>query len=213
MKRILAVSDVVLALLLAATWRYASVQRGERVRLMQNQNVLLAESREYKVRDSLNAVSVGVLTMKADELRRGFEDMAALVRDLNIKFKRVESLSLTSLESTYVIAAGLRDTIVPVNVAGSCGEEAVNPAAALHGGYRRAQAIRFRDAHMELDGLVLDSMFYGSVVIYDTLTQVVHRVPRRFLFFRWGTKELRQEIVSSNPHTRITYSRSIKVRK
>lgn len=40
----------------------------------------------------------------------------------------------------------------------------------------------------------------------DTLHQVVHRVPRRFLFFRWGTKALRQEIHSSNPSTRIIYT-------
>ena len=44
----------------------------------------------------------------------------------------------------------------------------------------------------------------------DTLRQVVHRVPRRFLFIRWGTKALRQEIVSSNPHTRIVYSDYVK---
>ena len=42
------------------------------------------------------------------------------------------------------------------------------------------------------------------------LRQVVHRIPRRFLFIRWGTKALRQEIVSSNPHTRIVYSDYVK---
>ena len=31
--------------------------------------------------------------------------------------------------------------------------------------------------------------------------QAVHRIPRRFLFIRWGTKALRREIVSTNPHT------------
>ena len=44
----------------------------------------------------------------------------------------------------------------------------------------------------------------------DTLRQVVHRIPRRFLFIRWGTKALRQEIVPSNPHTRIVYSDYVK---
>ena len=47
----------------------------------------------------------------------------------------------------------------------------------------------------------------------DTLRQVVHRIPRRFLFIRWGTKALRQEIVPSNPHTRIVYSEYVKIER
>ena len=47
----------------------------------------------------------------------------------------------------------------------------------------------------------------------DTLHQVVHRIPRRFLFIRWGTKALRQEIVSSNPHTRIVYTEYVRLER
>ena len=47
----------------------------------------------------------------------------------------------------------------------------------------------------------------------DTLRQVVHRVPRRFLFIRWGTKALRQQIVSSNPHTRIVYTEYVRIER
>jgi len=47
----------------------------------------------------------------------------------------------------------------------------------------------------------------------DTLRQIVHRVPRRFLFIRWGTKAIRQEIVSTNPHTRIVYTEYIDMRR
>ena len=47
----------------------------------------------------------------------------------------------------------------------------------------------------------------------DTLRQAVHRIPRRFLFIRWGTKALRQEIVSTNPHTRIVYAEYVKIER
>jgi hypothetical protein len=43
----------------------------------------------------------------------------------------------------------------------------------------------------------------------DTLTTVLHRVPKRFLFFRYGTKEVRMTVRSSNPHTHLTYSKSV----
>ena len=44
----------------------------------------------------------------------------------------------------------------------------------------------------------------------DTLRQIIHRVPRRFLFLRFGTKAVRQEIVSSNPHSRIVYTEYVR---
>ena len=47
----------------------------------------------------------------------------------------------------------------------------------------------------------------------DTLRQIVHRIPHRFLFIRWGTKALRQEIVSQNPHTRIVYTEYIRIER
>ena len=43
----------------------------------------------------------------------------------------------------------------------------------------------------------------------DTIIQIVHRVPRKFLFIRYGTKGIRQEIVSANPHTHIVSARYI----
>ena len=52
-----------------------------------------------------------------------------------------------------------------------------------------------------------------SIACIDTLRQVVHRIPRRFLFIRWGTKALRQEIVSTNPHTRIVYAEYVKIER
>ncbi|WP_350308236.1 DUF6549 family protein [Gabonibacter massiliensis] len=47
----------------------------------------------------------------------------------------------------------------------------------------------------------------------DTLVQIVYRVPRKFLFIRWGTKAIRQEVISKNPYSKITYSRYIELRK
>lgn len=43
----------------------------------------------------------------------------------------------------------------------------------------------------------------------DTLHQVVHRVPHRWWIFSWGTRAIRQEIASSNPHTRLVYAEYI----
>lgn len=190
------IATVVLGCALAAAIAYAGRIGQDRQRLRQNQQVLLGEVREYRVRDSLHAVTVGVLSLRASEIERNCQTLSAMVRDMGLKMKRLESLSEHALESRYAIRAAVEETVVRDSTA----------AVAAH-------RIRYNDPHLDFDGLIRDGMFEGSVVCRDTLTQAVHRVPRKFLFIRWGTKSLRQEIVSSNPHTRIVYSRFIRVVK
>ena len=63
-----------------------------------------------------------------------------------------------------------------------------------------------------------DTNDHGDIMSYytndiDTLRQIVYRIPRRFLFIRWGTKALRQRIVSTNPHTRIVAAEYVRIEK
>ncbi len=192
--RYAAVAAVILAALLALTLRWGLTQLREAKRLEGNQAALLEGIEEYKVRDSLSAASARVLRMERDELRRGFSELTELAKDAQLKLRRIESLSQTSTDAHYDVAVPARDTIIL--------RDSV-----------RIEAITFRHQtpYIDLAGIVAGGRFEGEVRTYDTLTQIVHRVPRKFLIFRYGTKELRQEIISSNPHSNITYTRYIEV--
>ena len=54
--------------------------------------------------------------------------------------------------------------------------------------------------------------FVGQFVSRDSLLYVEHIRPKRFLFFKWGIKERKQEIVSRNPHTIIMNAEFITIR-
>lgn len=194
---------IVAALIIAlfASIRQCNHVQQERNRLDNNQNVLLSDIERYKVRDSLNAVSVGVLTMKVDEFGRYFSDMEAMIKDMGVKLRRVESISQTALESSYHLQATARDTTVVIVQPDSTKQEVP------------AQVIKYEDPHISFHGMIADQQFYGDIKTQDTLFQIIHRVPRKFLFFRWGTKEFRQEVVSSNPYSNITYNRVLKIEK
>lgn len=191
---------VVLAVGLFFTGKQAKQLQRERVRLESNQTSLLQEQSNYRLRDSLNALSIRGLSLQVSEFKEYFGELNALVKDMGIRVRRVEKVSQNAIESRYDIEAPVVDTIIRV-------KEADTTSVKL------AQRITHRTPHINLEGVVLDSKFYGKITTYDTLTQIVHRVPRRFLFFRFGTKEIRQEIVSSNPHSKIVYSKSIELRK
>lgn len=75
------------------------------------------------------------------------------------------------------------------------------------------RSFRWRDPWVTVEGRIRDDSVACRVESVDTLRQVVHRVPRRFLFIRFGTKAVRQEIVSSNPHTRIVYAEYVRFAK
>lgn len=75
------------------------------------------------------------------------------------------------------------------------------------------RVFRWHDAWVSVEGVVAGDSVACRVRSVDTLRQIVHRIPRRFLFIRWGTKALRQEIVSSNPHTHIVYTRYVKIER
>lgn len=194
-KKILWLGMALLCLALTASVRYGARQRRERLRLESNQQALLEQNSRYRVRDSLNAASVRVLTLRTDEFKRGFAELGSLVRDMGIRLKRIENISSSSIQSAYDIKAPVVDT-----------------ALVRRDTVVQSRLIRYASPYIRLDGVVDGSVFRGTIETYDTLTQVVHRIPRRFLFIKYGTKELRQEIVSSNPHTRITYSRSVVVK-
>lgn len=187
-------ATVVAAVLLG---RWGAGQKRERIRLEANQSALLEREREYIIRDSLNAVSIGVLTLKAADFERHFADMKAMAQDMGVRIKRIENISRNALKSDYEILTPVRDTIVVID-----STQAV-----------KGLSLAYRDPWIELDGTIIENMFKGRITTYDTLTQVVHRVPKRFLFLKFGTKELRQEIVSSNPNTRLTYNQSINIIK
>lgn len=165
-------------------------------RLESNQEALLTEVKYYKTENGKNAATVQRLSLDYGELRRHYNDKCSIVDELGIKLKRVQSMSSTGTESRVRIKTVVRDSII----------------------YRDrvsfpVRAFSWADPWVDISGVIEADTADISVHSRDTLTQVIHRVPHRFWFIKWGTKAIRQEIVSSNPHTEITYSDYIELKK
>lgn len=187
-----------LAILLFALCHYRDQwqkERAGRIRLAANQAVLLSDLQTYRISDSLNAARVDALTMTVEEFRKNFKEQTALIKEMGIKLNRLESSAITGTETSYYITAPVRDSLVFVPVPDTL------------------KTIRYSDNWLTIDGYIRGREFIGKIESRDTIVQVVHRVPRRFLFFRYGTKGIRQEVVSKNPHTTINYSRYIKLQR
>lgn len=196
MKKHLLYVTIGLGIALLLSVNRCSQVREENKRLSSNQRALLTDITYYKTQDSLNAASIEKLTLTVGEIKRHYPDLKREVENLGIKLKRVEQLAQTATESTYPVETTIRDSIfirdtVPVTL----------------------RCIDFDNRYLSLSGCEENGLFKGNIRTVDTLVQVVHRVPRKFLFFRWGVKAIRQEIVSKNPYSKITYSEYLELKK
>lgn len=219
MKRILIITLLMIGgLLWLQTVRLRS-ERAERRRVQSNNEVLTDSVKFYRTESGKSAASRQVLELRASEMERYNAQLAAQVRELRIKVRRLEAAAMTATRTEVQITAPLE----PAGRQPSAGEKygaalrqaADSVKAALDREFSglpkvsEAKFFRWSDRHVSVDGMIRADSVSCHVTSIDTLRQIVHRVPRRFLFIRWGTKAIRQEVVSSNPHTDIIYTEYI----
>ena len=167
---------------------------GENQRLERNQHSLFSDIEFYQTRAGESAASVEALELELDEFREHRAADIERIKALDIRLRRAESFAMSATESHYEATLPLRDTIII--------RDTIRDTVRMFEGGDRWSKIR---------GIInVDSIAY-TLHSVDTLYQVVHRVPRRFWFIRYGTKAIRQEIVSSNPHTQLVYTEYIEL--
>lgn len=167
----------------------------EKQRLSNNQEALLSDVDHYKTESGKNAASVQKLELTKSELEKYNVDLKETISDLNLKINRIQAATTTATQSNYKIKTVVKDSIV----------------------YRDApvklQRIDFRDPYIDLTGTIDSGTFSGDITTRDTLVQIIHRVPKKFLFIKYGTKAIRQEVVSKNPYSKIVYTEYIELKK
>ena len=183
MKKYLFAYAVLATALLFFTCRH---YRAENRRLVENQTALAADVTRYRTRLGAEAASVQALRLRCGEFETLRAADAEQIRRLCIRLRRLEAAAKAVAVTDAEIRTPLRDTV---------------------------RMFRWRDPWISVEGRIGRDSAACRIRSVDTLRQAVHRIPRRFLFIRWGTKALRQEIVSTNPHTRIVYAEYVKIER
>lgn len=218
---------VVALLLLIGSWWIIQRQCSENRRLSESNHTLAEQNQALASRlnhsDHLVAsqrLSIGRLRMTIGELEELRREDAERIRALGVGLRNVRTYTLTTTST-------LLDTLL-----------ATSPQSAVEKGVRAERladslnserladsltserladnltdtTIHWRDPWVDLSLTPQpDGSTHLHLLCHDTLTQVVHRIPHRWWIFRWGTKALRQEIHSSNPHTKIVFSEYIEI--
>lgn len=174
--------------------RLDSVKK-ERDRLESNQTALLSDVEHYKTEAGKNAASVSRLELTKDELEKKNKDLTHIVDDLNIKIKRIQSATSTTTKTEVEIETEVRDSIVYRNQL----DTILN--------------FNWHDAWVNLTGSIDKGKLSAKIESTDTLHHIVHKIPKKFLFFRFGVKAIKLDVVNSNPHSKIVYTEYIELKK
>lgn len=168
----------------------------ENERFSNNQIALTEEIKTYKTENGKNAAKITELTLSRDEFEKTCREQVNTIKDLNLKVKRLESMTTTSTATDVSAVTVLRDSIIQKDTV--CVET--------------VKCFTWKDNWNRIDGIIRgDSVkceYHGT----DTLSIVATRVPKKFLFFKWGCKYIQVDAINSNPATKITYNRAIKIK-
>jgi len=183
--------------------RECSEMRQENERLSNNQDILLhnGEVELGRTPSGKSVASSTALHLAASELRRKPDSLLAkTVKELNIKNSRVMAASGTpSSTQVDMVAAIATDSL----------QDEVTPRGSVSAETDAPKHVQWSDPWISLRGTIEGDTLRAHIESRDTLQMIVHRVPRKFLFFRFGTKAVRMEAVSQNPHTTLSYPKLV----
>lgn len=205
MKKYLIIAAIALAVAAVVTiW----VQRsrinqltGERDKYRTNTETLLQDVSRYQTKDSLNAVKVGVLELKLSEFERYRASDAELIKTLQTKNRELERVTTTQMETINELRATVRDSVVYL------------PGDTVTTVLR---CIEYSDKWVDFDGCIKNNTFSGKIITRDSLLITETVQYKRWLGFLWKTKRIKNrefDIVSKNPHTKITGFEVITIEK
>lgn len=161
----------------------------EAKRMEGNISALMEDVKYYRTESGKSAARVERLELTKRELERNYQEVVQVADDLKVKVKRLQAASTTGMQTEVRFETVVKDTVI-------YRDREILPAGKFD----------YLDAWASMEGVIQGEDIKIRLQVKDTLRQIIHRVPRKFLFFRWGTKAVVQEVISSSPYTEITYS-------
>lgn len=162
-------------------------EHNEKERYKANQTALLSDVAYYKTENERNVASVRALTLTKNEIETYNKNLAERCDELEISLRRLISANITNMQTDYHLVGELRDSLV-----------------LRYNTIDTLRCMDYDDSYLTFSACVDSAgMYVADIVSRDTVTAIVHRIPRRFLFLKFGTKEVRQEVHCANPRTQI----------
>lgn len=168
--------------------------------LSANVNTLIEGVERYTIQDSLQVATIADLELSLSQYKKYREEDEKLIQSLKIDNKRLKGVISTQTESYYQHTALLRDSVKML----STGDSVPIPIHIKTASY----SDRWHSLNVTIEGDSLDYILKTK----ESLLITNHIVPKRFLFIKYGCKEVRTDVVSKSPYAEDINVESITIR-
>lgn len=174
--------------------------KNREIRRQENNFIALNEElTHYKTANGQRATQVSSLILTNKELKTYNEELVNQVKDLKIKLKNVQSISVKALESNYNINSTLKDSVIFVY--DTVSQTIIDTTKIKYTSYF--------DDWITFKQTQIDTAVNTEIKTRDSITIVQHWEPYKFLCFRWGKKKSKETVTNSNPYSTVTHSINI----
>ena len=168
--------------------------------LQTNVGTLLTGAEQYKVKDSLQVATIANLELSISEYRRYKAEDKKLLESLKIDNKRLKGVINTQTEAYYQQTTLLRDSVKML-----LSPDSIKIPVSI-------KTASFADQWHSLNVTIQGDSLNYKLKTKESLLVTNHIVPKRFLFFKYGCREVRTEVVSRNPYVKDIQVESITIR-
>lgn len=179
-------------------------QRREAERLEHNQEALLMDLEEFKTQSGKDAAKIQQLQLTKKEFEKLCNDQTAIIEDLRLRVKDIQNLYITATKTQVTGKTNLKDTVIIYKT--------ITPTDTLSQ-VDTAKYFQWKDNWNSVEGYIIKDSVDVSYSGKDTLNIVATKVPKKFLFIEYGVKYLELNVTNSNPSSKITYSKGIRIKK
>jgi len=171
----------------------------DRDRWNRNANTLNFAIDQYRTKDSLNAVSSGIMELSLSEYKKYRKDDMELIESLKVDKNRLQQVMTANTKTVYPVQTIVRDSIIYVD----------------HNITETVRCVTVHERWLDIDGCTdRNGEFRGTIATRDSLLIVRHVIPKKFLgIIKYGIKEERLEAVPRNPYTVIEGIGSVTIKK
>ena len=168
--------------------------------LKSNVSILIEGVEQYTIRDSIQVATIADLELSLSQYKKYREEDEKLIQSLKIDNKRLKGVISTQTESYYQHTALLRDSVKMLLT----GDSVPTPIHIKTASY----SDRWHSLNVTIEGDSLDYILKTK----ESLLITNHIVPKRFLFIKYGCKEVRTDVVSKSPYAEDINVESITIR-
>ena len=168
--------------------------------LQTNVSTLIEGAEQYTTKDSLQVATIANLELSISEYRRYKAEDEKLIESLKIDNKRLKGVINTQTEAYYQQTTLLRDSVKML-----LSPDSIEIPVSI-------KTASFADQWHSLNVTIQGDSLNYKLKTKESLLVTNHIVPKRFLFFKYGCREVRTEVVSRNPYVNDVQVESITIR-